>query len=69
MPKPILVIFCFVCIWCFFWIAVYYQDIKNIYKAQQEYERDLIELQHKNYELKKQIEYLKNPYLEYGALQ
>lgn len=69
MPKSILVIFCFVCIWCFFWIAVYYQDIKNIYKAQQEYERDLIELQHKNYELKKQIEYLKNPYLEYGALQ
>ena len=69
MPKSILVIFCFVCIWCFFWIAVYYQDIKNIYKAQQEYERDLVELQHKNYELKKQIEYLKNPYLEYGALQ
>ena len=62
MPKSILVIFCFVCIWCFFWIGVFYQDIRNIYKAQQEYERDLVELQHKNYELKKQIEYLKNSY-------
>ncbi len=69
MPKPILVIFCFVCLWCFFWIGVLYQDIRNIYKAQQGYERDIRELEYKNYELKKQIEYLKNPYLEYGGLQ
>ena len=47
---------------------MFYQDIRNIYKAQQEYERDIRELEYKNNELKKQIEYLKNPYLEYGAL-
>lgn len=69
MPKSILAIFCFVCLWCFFWIAVYYQDIKNIYKKQQEYERDIRVLEYKNNELKKQIEYLKNPYIEFGALQ
>lgn len=69
MPKSILAIFCFVCLWCFFWIGVFYQDIRNIYKAQQEYERDIIELKYKNNELKRQIEYLKNPYIEFGALQ
>lgn len=44
------------------------KDILFLYQQQQKLNAEVMELQYRNMELKKEIAILKNPYLKYGAL-